>query len=129
MLTRREEVAKWLQKYMVAKEHGKSPPSGPAKILHLLLIGDLEAAVQEAVKSNYPHLACGLSVFRHTSRDAYKNQVHICLRLWEKSFFILFCAALFVVSSRLNLAFYHKCAKKRNKFFTFQYNSIGSCAV
>ncbi|CAG9539116.1 unnamed protein product [Cercopithifilaria johnstoni] len=76
MLNRREEVAKWLQKYVITTEqHGKPPPSGPAKILHLLLIGDLEAAVEEAVESNYPHLACGLSVFRHTNRAAYKNQI------------------------------------------------------
>ncbi|VDK70240.1 unnamed protein product [Litomosoides sigmodontis] len=73
MLTRREEVAKWLQNYIVAKE--KLPQPGPAKILHLLLTGDLEAAVQEAVESDYPHLACGLSVFRHTSREEYKNQI------------------------------------------------------
>lgn len=82
ILNRREEVAKWLQKYMKSiEQHGKLPPSGPAKILHLLLIGDLENAIQEAVESNYPHLACGLSVFKHTNRAAYKNQVHIYLLL------------------------------------------------
>uniref|UniRef100_A0A8R1U0N8 Nuclear pore complex protein Nup98-Nup96 n=1 Tax=Onchocerca volvulus TaxID=6282 RepID=A0A8R1U0N8_ONCVO len=63
MLNRREEVAKWLQKYLTTLErHGKPPPPGPAKILHLMLIGDLEAAAEEAVESNYPHLACGLSI-------------------------------------------------------------------
>ncbi|KAL4003183.1 Nucleoporin autopeptidase family protein [Acanthocheilonema viteae] len=76
MLNRREEVAKWLQKYMITtKQHEKPPPTGPAKILHLLLIGNLEAAVEEAVDSNYPHLACGLSVFKNTDRTAYKNQI------------------------------------------------------
>lgn len=81
MLNRREEVAKWLQKYLTTTEcHGKPPASSPAKILHLVLVGNLEAAIEEAVESNYPHLACGLSIFKHTDRAAYKNQVHI--RLW-----------------------------------------------
>uniref|UniRef100_A0A1I8EGQ7 Nuclear pore complex protein Nup98-Nup96 n=1 Tax=Wuchereria bancrofti TaxID=6293 RepID=A0A1I8EGQ7_WUCBA len=75
MLNRREEVAKWLQKYLATVEQrGKPPPSGFAKILHLMLIGELEAAVEEAIDSNYPHLACGLSVFKYTDRTAYKNQ-------------------------------------------------------
>lgn len=76
MLNRREEVAKWLQKYLATVEqHGKPSPSGFAKILHLILIGELEAAVEEAIDSNYPHLACGLSVFKYSDRTAYKNQI------------------------------------------------------
>uniref|UniRef100_A0A1I7VTA0 Nuclear pore complex protein Nup98-Nup96 n=1 Tax=Loa loa TaxID=7209 RepID=A0A1I7VTA0_LOALO len=76
MLCRREEVANWLQKYLATIErHEKLPSSGPAKILHLMLIGDLKAAVEEAIESNHPHLAFGLSLFKHTDRAAYKNQI------------------------------------------------------
>lgn len=79
MLNRREEVAKWLQKYLAAvKGRGNPAKTGSAKILDLVLIGDVEAAVEEAIENNYPHLACGLSVFKHSNRAAYKNQVYIC---------------------------------------------------
>uniref|UniRef100_A0A0R3RH94 Nuclear pore complex protein Nup98-Nup96 n=1 Tax=Elaeophora elaphi TaxID=1147741 RepID=A0A0R3RH94_9BILA len=85
MLNRREEVAKWLQKYLITAERHRTPspsgPAGPAKILHLLLIGDLEAAIEEAIENNYPHLACGLSAFKHTNRAAYKNQIEH----WKKT--------------------------------------------
>uniref|UniRef100_A0A915Q2U3 Nuclear pore complex protein Nup98-Nup96 n=1 Tax=Setaria digitata TaxID=48799 RepID=A0A915Q2U3_9BILA len=74
-LNRREGVARWLQKYLASLERPqKLPSSGPAKILYFVLNADLEAAVEEAVQSNYPHLAFALSTFRYTDRTAYKNQ-------------------------------------------------------
>ncbi|VDK60304.1 unnamed protein product, partial [Gongylonema pulchrum] len=47
---------------------------GPGKILYHLLNGNLEVAAEEAVDSNYPHLACALSTFRYSDRTAYRNQ-------------------------------------------------------
>ncbi|MCP9259431.1 Cell division cycle protein 16-like protein [Dirofilaria immitis] len=75
------------QKYLATfKRHEKPPPSGLAKVLHLMLIGDLEAAAEEAIESSYPHLACGLSIFKHTDRVAYRNQIEHWKRTKEYKF-------------------------------------------
>lgn len=76
MLNRREDVAKWLQKFLTKAEMSeKLPSSAPGKILYHMLNGDLVAAVEVAIDSSYPHLAFALSTFKYSNRTAYKNQV------------------------------------------------------
>ncbi|VDN08047.1 unnamed protein product [Thelazia callipaeda] len=83
MLNRRENVAEWLQKCLMKREQYISfPQSGPTKILHYMLNGDLKSAVDEAINNNFPHLAFALSTFKYTKRAAYKNQVFVLIALF-----------------------------------------------